>query len=96
MLLNWSAWDSHPLSVLEAMALDVLVIGSDIEANRTLVGADQVRGADRDAVELLRDVLTDEDRRDAMLKRQRARRGSFTSARMVSDWLAIYDSLVCR
>jgi glycosyltransferase involved in cell wall biosynthesis len=96
VLLNWSAWDSHPLSVLEAMALDVLVIGSDIEANRTLVGADQVRGGDDDAVELLRDVLTDEDRRDAMLERQRERGGSFASARMVSDWLAIYDSLACR
>lgn len=95
VLLNWSGWDSHPLSVLEAMALDVLVIGSDIEANRTLIGVDQVRGTDRDAVELLRDVLTDEDRRDAMLERQRERRGSFASARMVTDWLAIYDSVVC-
>ena len=32
VLLNWSAWDSHPLGVLEAMAFNVLVIGSGIEA----------------------------------------------------------------
>jgi glycosyltransferase involved in cell wall biosynthesis len=96
VLLNWSAWDSHPLSVLEAMALDVLVVGSDIEANRNLVGADQVRGADGEAVELLRDVLSDEGRRDAMLKRQRGRRGYFASSRMVRDWLSIYHSLACR
>jgi glycosyltransferase involved in cell wall biosynthesis len=78
------------------MALDVLVVGSDIEANRNLVGADQVRGADGEAVELLRDVLSDEGRRDAMLERQRERRGYFASSRMVRDWLSIYHSLACR
>ena len=39
VLLNWSSKDSHPLAVLEAMAKDVLVVASDIDPNRELLGA---------------------------------------------------------
>ena len=34
--LHWTAWDGLPLSILEAMANDVVVIASDIPANREL------------------------------------------------------------
>lgn len=93
VFLNWSAWDSHPLTVLEAMAFDVLVIASDIEANRDLVGAGQVRASEEDAIALLRAALTDSGGREEMLREQRRRRTAFGRERMVSDWLGLYARL---
>jgi glycosyltransferase involved in cell wall biosynthesis len=93
VLLNWSAWDSHPLGVLEAMAFDVLVIGSDIDANRELVGAKQVCGSEDQAAELLHEVLTNRDCRDELLEAQRARSRRFAASRMVGDWLQVYARL---
>jgi glycosyltransferase involved in cell wall biosynthesis len=91
--LNWSAWDSHPLTVLEAMAFDVLVIASDIEANRDLVGPDQVASNESAAIELLRATLTDPGLRAAMIAEQRQRRTAFGRDRMVGDWLGLYARL---
>jgi len=93
VLLNWSSKDSHPLSVLEAMAMDVLVIGSDIEPNRELLGAEQVRASEEQAAGLLREVLTDGARREELLEAQRARSRPFAASRMVDDWLRIYEQL---
>ncbi len=92
-LLNWSAWDSHPLSVLQAMAHDVAVIASDIEPNSDLLGTAQVAGSEAAAIELLRAALTDPARREEMLAEQRRRRTAFGRERMVSDWLGLYSSL---
>ncbi len=92
-LLNWSAWDSHPLSVLQAMAHDVVVIASDIEPNSDLVGTAQVAGSEAAGIELLRAALTDPARREEMLAEQRRRRTAFGRERMVSDWLGLYSSL---
>jgi glycosyltransferase involved in cell wall biosynthesis len=93
VFLNWSAWDSHPLTVLEAMAFDVLVIASDIEANRDLVGADQVGASEEDGIAMLRAALTDPRRREKMLAEQRRRRTAFGRERMVRDWLGLYARL---
>lgn len=93
VFLNWSAWDSHPLTVLEAMAFDVLVVASDIEANRDLIGANQVAAGEEGAIELLRAALTDPDRRNQMLAEQHRRRTAFGRERMVSDWLGLYAQL---
>jgi glycosyltransferase involved in cell wall biosynthesis len=93
VLLHWSEWDSHPLSVLEAMAFDVPVIGSDIGANRELLGDEQVRATEEKAVELVRAVIGDGGFRRAILNRQRQRRTRFAATRMVHDWLRIYGAL---
>ncbi|HKH42750.1 MAG TPA: glycosyltransferase family 4 protein [Solirubrobacterales bacterium] len=93
VLLNWSAWDSHPLSVLEAMAFDVLVIGSDIEANRELLGANQIAATEEEAVRLVCGILDDETERRMMLEDQRRRAARFGSTRMVRDWLRVYRAL---
>jgi glycosyltransferase involved in cell wall biosynthesis len=98
VLLHWSEWDSHPLSVLEAMAFDVPVVGSDIEANRELLGDEQVRATEEDAMQLVRALVSDNGNgcRRAMLDRQRRRRGRFAATRMVHDWLRIYAALADR
>jgi glycosyltransferase involved in cell wall biosynthesis len=93
VLLNWSAWDSHPLGVLEAMASNVLVIGSGIDANRDLVGPEQVCTNADEAETVLRDVLTDRDLREEMLAAQSARGRRFAASRMVADWLRVYERL---
>ena len=83
----------HPLSVLQAMAHDVVVIASDIEPNSDLVGTAQVAGSEAAGIELLRAALTDPARREEMLAEQRRRRTAFGRERMVSDWLGLYSSL---
>ena len=93
MLLNWSAWDSHPLGVLEAMAFNVLVIGSGIDANRDLIGTNQVCASGDQAAALLREVLTDSGRRSELLEAQSARGRRYAASRMVEDWLRIYERL---
>jgi glycosyltransferase involved in cell wall biosynthesis len=90
VLLNWSAWDSHPIAVLEAMAFDVPVIASDIDANCDLVGPEQVAASERDGIALLRATLTDPRRRDKILTEQRRRRTAFGRERMIRDWLGLY------
>jgi glycosyltransferase involved in cell wall biosynthesis len=93
VLLNWSSKEGHPLSVLEAMALDVVVIGSDIEPNRELLGPEQVCASEDQASDLLREVLTNRDRREALLEAQRVRSRPFAATRMVDDWLRVYARL---
>jgi glycosyltransferase involved in cell wall biosynthesis len=96
VLLNWSAWDSHPLGVLEAMASNVLVIGSGIDANRDLVGPAQVCATADEAAEVLRGVLGDRALREELLEAQRVRARRFAASRMVSDWLRVYERLAAK
>lgn len=91
--LHWSAWDAQPLSVLEAMARDVVVVASDIGANRELLGARQVCGREEDARALLRSALTDPDLREELLAQQRRRRVGYSAARMASQWEEVYSEL---
>jgi glycosyltransferase involved in cell wall biosynthesis len=88
--LHWSAWDGQSLSILEALARDVVVVASDIPANRELVGGRQVVGTPEAALELARRVLDDDDLRASLLAAQRAARPRWGAARMVEDWIATY------
>jgi glycosyltransferase involved in cell wall biosynthesis len=91
--LHWSAWDAQPLSVLEAMARDVVVVASDIGANRELLGSRQVCGREEDARALLRAALTEPEVRAELLAEQRRRRGGYSAARMASQWEEVYSEL---
>lgn len=93
VLLQWSEWDSHPLTVLEAFAADVLVVGSDIDSNRDLLGEAQVCATEGEAVALIRRMIEDPERSRALLAEQRRRRDRFSAGRMVDDWLRIYSGL---
>jgi glycosyltransferase involved in cell wall biosynthesis len=91
--LHWTAWDGMPLSILEAMARDVVVIASDIPPNRSILGPQQVFSSKADAVSAIRRALCDEPYRERLLSEQRARRGRYGSTTMMLGWENVYRSL---
>jgi glycosyltransferase involved in cell wall biosynthesis len=92
--LHWTAWDGQPLSVLEAMARDAVVVASDIPPNREVLGPGQVRASVDQAIDLLRRVISDKELRDSLLAEQRRRRRSYGAQRMVDEWLELYRRIV--
>jgi glycosyltransferase involved in cell wall biosynthesis len=91
--LHWTAWDGLSMSVLEALARDVVVVGSDIPPNREVLGAEQVCATERDAIHLIAALLASPARWAASLRAQRARSSAFGAARMASEWLTVYRSV---
>jgi glycosyltransferase involved in cell wall biosynthesis len=72
--VHWTSWDGMPMSVLEAMSTDTVVIASDTEPNREVLGDRQVCRTEAEAVELARAVLSDPDFAMELLRDQEARR----------------------
>lgn len=91
--LHWTAWDGLPLSVLEALAADAVVIASDIGPNREILGERQVCRTEGEAIEALRRVVSDRDHAAALLAEQRRRRVAYGAQRMVDGWIELYRGL---
>jgi glycosyltransferase involved in cell wall biosynthesis len=91
--LHWTAWDGLPLSVIEAIALDVVVIASDIPPNREILGDSGVRQTEAEAVEALRRVATDPGYAEQLRVEQRSRRDEFSAAKMIGAWRELYAEL---
>jgi glycosyltransferase involved in cell wall biosynthesis len=91
--LHWTAWDGLPLSVLEAMAMDVIVVASDIGPNREVLGPKQVCRTEDEAIHLLRRLIVDPALREEFLRNQRERRRWYGAGDMVRRWTEIYASL---
>jgi glycosyltransferase involved in cell wall biosynthesis len=89
--LHWSACDGQSVAVLEAMARDVVVIGSDIPPNRELLDPAQLFTREEDAALMLRRIIESPDLRDAMLASQRRRSSAHGAERMVSGWIDVYE-----
>jgi glycosyltransferase involved in cell wall biosynthesis len=92
--LHWTAWDGLPLSVLEAMSLDVVVVASDIGPNREVLGPEQVCRTEAQAAELITLLLTDEELRAQFIANQHARRGNYGSDAMVEGWERLYQEIM--
>lgn len=89
--LHWSDSDGLSLAVLEAFAHDVVIVASDIRANRELVGPEQVRRDPQAAAALLREVICDAGLRSRLLDDQRRRRQRYSASRMATGWSAVYE-----
>jgi glycosyltransferase involved in cell wall biosynthesis len=76
------------------MARDVIVVASDIAANRDVVGPRQVFATVAGAQAFLRRVLADAGLRAELLAEQRERARAFGAEAMADGWLAVYRSLV--
>ena len=94
--VHWSEWDGQSLAILEAIARDVVVVASDIPANREVVGPRQVCTDESAAIALARAVLDDASLRAALLEEQRRRAPAFSARRMAAEWLAIYQRAAVR
>lgn len=92
--LHWTAWDGLPLSILEALALDVAVVASDIPPNREILGPAGVRETEEGAVQLLQRVVEDPGFAEELRAEQRARRREFGASLMVARWHDLYDELL--
>jgi glycosyltransferase involved in cell wall biosynthesis len=92
--LHWTAWDGQPLSVLEAMANDVVVVARDIPATREILGPAQVCGSEVEAVRLIRLILRRPELRDELLATQRLRRVEYGSRRMEAGWRQAYKRIL--
>jgi len=91
--LHWTAWDGQALSIMEAMARDVIVIASDIPPNRDIVGGKQVCASESAAIDLIRRLLQTPGLRAEYRARQRALRGRFGAQRMASNWDTVYREM---
>jgi glycosyltransferase involved in cell wall biosynthesis len=91
--LHWTAWDGQPLSILEAMAENVVVVASDIGPCREILGPRQVCGSEAEASELIRRVLSDRGFREDLLSSQRERSALFGARRMAHEWRKVYERL---
>lgn len=94
--LHWTGWDGLPLSVLEALATDCVVIASDIGPNREILGPEQVCSTEEKAITLLRRVLQDPDQQAAFRASQAARRDRYALTTMVDGWAEVYEDLAGR
>ena len=94
--VHWTSWDGMPMSVLEAMSTDTVVIASDTEPNREVLGERQVCRTEDEAVELARTVLSDPDFAMELLRDQEARRLRHSADVMARSYERLYRRVVSR
>lgn len=91
--LHWTAWDGHPLSILEAIARDVIVIAHDIPAMRDILDLRQLCRNEAQAVDLIHRVLSNRAVREELLSLQRRKAPRYQASRMLAEWDALYGKL---
>lgn len=92
--LHWSAWDGQSLALLEAFARDVIVVASDIAANREVVGPRQICADEAAAIALARAIFGSPELRAELLADQRSRAAAFGARRAGAEWLGLYEQVL--
>ena len=92
--LHWTTWDGLALSILEAMALDVVVVASRTQPNCEVLPEGHVCDSEEEAAALLRRIVADPALAESMLAAQRERRGAYSAQRMTATWLGHYEQLL--
>lgn len=91
--LHFTAADGMPLSILEAMACDAIVVASDIPANRELLDERQLCRTEEEAIALIERILTDDDLRAELRASQAVRRERHSGRAMAQAWIRLYRSI---
>lgn len=90
--VHWTNWDGLPLTVLEAMAEDAVVVAADNEPNWEVVGKRGVFRSASAAVAEVRRLLQDPGYWADRVLEQRERASRFSAQRMQREWNAmVYD-----
>jgi glycosyltransferase involved in cell wall biosynthesis len=89
--VHWTAWDGHPLSVLEAIGAGTVVVAHDIPPVREILGDEGVCATTEEAVGLTTQLLADEQLYRSMQAAQAQAAAPFSSRAMTAKWAEIYS-----
>jgi glycosyltransferase involved in cell wall biosynthesis len=91
--LHWTAWDGHPLSVLEAIAGGTVVVAHDIPPVREILGEHGLCATAEQAAELIERLLADDEFYESVQREQALAAVPFSSNAMTDRWAAVYAGL---
>jgi glycosyltransferase involved in cell wall biosynthesis len=92
--VHWTAWDGHPLAVLEAMAGGALVVARDIPVLREILPAEQLFSDPADAIRFIRSAIAHPEYYAQQLADQNRNSSRFGASRMAREWLDVYRSVL--
>jgi glycosyltransferase involved in cell wall biosynthesis len=84
--VHWTSWDGLSVTLLEAIANDVVVIASDTEPNREVLGPDAVHRTEGEAIAAIRTLLADPEAWRARILDQRARACNYGATVSQGRW----------
>lgn len=94
--VHWTTWDGLPITVLEAMAEDAVVVAADNEPNWEVLGRRGVFRTEHAALGELRRLLSDRGYWTDRVLEQRERARRFAESRMRTEWNAFVRDLAGR
>jgi glycosyltransferase involved in cell wall biosynthesis len=91
--LHWTAWDGHPLSILEAISVGTVVVAHDIPPVREILGERSVCASPQDAIHLIHRLLADDELYGSLQREQARAAQSFSGRAMTDKWASLYATM---